>query len=75
MVRRASPTSLLPLGPAAVASELGRGGSYLGGVKVAVGDAVVYAAYGVGFVAVRERRLVLGVEQDVVVLELAGGFG
>lgn len=50
------------------------GGSYLGGVKLAVGDAVVYAAYGVGFVAVRERRLVLGVEQDVVVLELAGGL-
>ncbi len=43
-------------------------------MKLAVGDAVVYAAYGVGFVAVRERRLVLGVEQDVVVLELAGGL-
>jgi CarD family transcriptional regulator len=61
-------------GRAAGAPELGRGGSYLGGVKLAVGDAVVYAAYGVGFVAVRERRLVLGVEQDVVVLELAGGL-
>ena len=43
-------------------------------VKLAVGDAVVYAAYGVGFVAVRERRLVLGVEKDVVVIELAGGL-
>jgi hypothetical protein len=40
-------------------------------VKLAVGDAVVYAAYGVGFIAVRERRLVLGVEKDVVVIELA----
>ena len=49
-------------------------GSYLDGVKLAVGDAVVYAAYGVGLVAARERRLVLGVEQDVVVLELAGGL-
>ena len=43
-------------------------------MKLAVGDAVVYAGYGVGFVAVRERRLVLGVEQDVVVLELADGL-
>ena len=49
-------------------------GSYFVLVKLAVGDAVVYAAYGVGFIAVRERRLVLGVEKDVVVIELAGGL-
>jgi RNA polymerase-interacting CarD/CdnL/TRCF family regulator len=43
-------------------------------VKLAVGDPVVYAAFGVGFVALREPRSVLGVEQDVVVLEFAGGL-
>lgn len=50
------------------------GGSYRGEMELAVGDAVVYAAYGVGVVAVRERRLVLGVDQDVVVLQFAGGL-
>ena len=43
-------------------------------MKLAVGDAVVYPAHGVGFVSIRQSRLVLGVEQDVVVLELAGGL-
>jgi CarD family transcriptional regulator len=43
-------------------------------VKLAVGDAVVYPAYGAGRVAARERRVVLGAEQEVVVLELADGL-
>jgi CarD family transcriptional regulator, regulator of rRNA transcription len=49
-------------------------GSYPHRVKLAVGDAVVYAAHGVGRVAAREQRTVLGVAQDVVVLELATGL-
>ena len=43
-------------------------------MKLAVGDAVVYAAHGVGRVAAREQRTVLGVAQEVVVLELATGL-
>jgi CarD family transcriptional regulator len=43
-------------------------------VKLAVGDGVVYAAYGAGRVAAREKRVVLGAEQEVVVLELADGL-
>jgi len=43
-------------------------------VKLAVGDAVVYAAHGAGRVAAREQRTVLGVAQEVVVLELATGL-
>jgi CarD family transcriptional regulator len=43
-------------------------------VKLAVGDAVVYARHGVGRVAAREQRTVLGVEQEVVVLELGQGL-
>ena len=43
-------------------------------MKLAVGDVVVYAAYGVGRVVARERRLVLGAEQEVVVLQLADGL-
>jgi RNA polymerase-interacting CarD/CdnL/TRCF family regulator len=43
-------------------------------VKLSVGDAVVYAAHGVGFVVACERSVVLGVEQNVVVLEFAGGL-
>jgi CarD family transcriptional regulator len=39
-------------------------------MKLAVGDAVVYGAHGMGRVAAREHRTVLGVAQDVVVLEL-----
>jgi CarD family transcriptional regulator len=39
-----------------------------------VGDVVVYAAHGAGRVVARERRLVQGVMQDVVVLELADGL-
>lgn len=43
-------------------------------LKLAVGDAVVYAAHGAGRVAALERRTVLGVDQDVVVLELGLGL-
>ncbi len=43
-------------------------------MKLAVGDAVVYAAHGAGRVAAREQRTVLGVEQEVVVLELGHGL-
>lgn len=35
---------------------------------------VVYSSYGVGRVAAREQRLVLGAEQEIVVLELADGL-
>jgi CarD family transcriptional regulator len=44
------------------------------GVRLAVGDVVVYAAHGVGRVAAREERMVLGGAQEVLVLELAGGL-
>jgi len=51
-----------------------RSGRYAEGVKLAVGDVVVYPAHGAGRVAAREKRLVLGAEQEVVVLELADGL-
>jgi CarD family transcriptional regulator len=51
-----------------------RSGGYAEGVKLAVGDAVVYAALGAGRVAARETRVVLGAEQEVVVLGLADGL-
>jgi RNA polymerase-interacting CarD/CdnL/TRCF family regulator len=35
---------------------------------------VVYRSHGAGHVAARERRIVLGMQQDVVVLALAGGL-
>jgi CarD family transcriptional regulator len=44
------------------------------GVKLAIGDAVVYPAYGVGRIAALEERLVLGVKKEIVVLELADGL-
>jgi RNA polymerase-interacting CarD/CdnL/TRCF family regulator len=43
-------------------------------VRLAVGDVVVYAAYGVGRIVARERRPVHGAEQEVVVVELADGL-
>jgi CarD family transcriptional regulator len=49
-------------------------GSYPRRMKFAVGDAVVYAAHGIGRVAAREQRTVLGVAQEVVVLELVTGL-
>ncbi len=35
---------------------------------------VVYSSYGIGRVAAREQQLVLGAEQEIVVLELADGL-
>jgi len=43
-------------------------------VKLAVGDMVVYGSHGAGHVAARERRVVLGKRQEVIVLALAGGL-
>jgi CarD family transcriptional regulator len=43
-------------------------------VRLAVGDMVVYAPHGAGSVAARERRVVLGKRQEVVVLALSGGL-
>ncbi|HEX6701797.1 MAG TPA: CarD family transcriptional regulator [Gaiellaceae bacterium] len=43
-------------------------------MRLAVGDMVVYASHGAGHVAARERRVVLGTRQEVVVLALAGGL-
>lgn len=48
--------------------------SYPRRVQFAVGDPVVYAAHGAGRVAARERRTLVGVEQEVVVLELGHGL-
>ena len=39
-------------------------------MKLKVGDVVAYPPHGVGRVSAREKRVVLGVEQDVVVLAL-----
>ena len=44
------------------------------GVRLAVGDVVVYAAHGVGRVAARKKRMVLGATQEILVLELADGL-
>lgn len=52
----------------------GRSGRYPAVVKLAVGDMVVYASHGAGHVAARERRVVLGKRQEVIVLALAGGL-
>jgi CarD family transcriptional regulator len=43
-------------------------------VRFEVGDVVVYASHGVGRVASRETRMVLGAEQEMVVLEFADGL-
>ncbi len=41
-------------------------------MRLAVGTVVAYPPHGVGRVAAREKRVVLGVEQEVVVIDLAG---
>jgi CarD family transcriptional regulator, regulator of rRNA transcription len=56
------------------ASGTVRSGRYPAVVRLAVGDMVVYASHGAGYVAARERRVVLGRRQEVVVLALAGGL-
>ena len=43
-------------------------------MKLAVGDMVVYASHGAGQVAAREKKVVLGKRQEVIVLALAGGL-
>jgi CarD family transcriptional regulator len=43
-------------------------------VKLTVGDVVVYAAYGVGRIVAREKRVIVGADQEIVVLELARGL-
>src|SRR5712691_7951823 len=43
-------------------------------MRLAVGDVVVYAAHGVGRVVARERRMVRGAMQEILVLELADGL-
>ena len=49
-------------------------GRHAEGVKLAVGDAVVYPGHGAGRVAAREKRVVFGAKQEVVVLELGDGL-
>lgn len=43
-------------------------------VDLEVGAVVVYSSYGVGRVVARKQRLVLGAEQEIVVLELEEGL-
>jgi CarD family transcriptional regulator, regulator of rRNA transcription len=43
-------------------------------VRLEVGDTVVYRAHGAGRVAAREQRVILGVERETVVLDLADGL-
>ena len=43
-------------------------------MKLEVGDVVVYPALGAGRVAAREKSVVLGAEQEVIVLALADGL-
>jgi CarD family transcriptional regulator len=43
-------------------------------MRLEVGDVVVYASHGVGCVAARGMRSVLGAERDTVVLEFADGL-
>jgi RNA polymerase-interacting CarD/CdnL/TRCF family regulator len=43
-------------------------------VRLAVGTVVAYPPHGVGRVAGREKRVILGVEQEIVALELADGL-
>ena len=43
-------------------------------MRLAIGDAVVYPAYGVGRVVAREQRTLSGIEQEVVVVELGRGL-
>jgi RNA polymerase-interacting CarD/CdnL/TRCF family regulator len=48
--------------------------AYPGRVELIVGDVVVYAPYGVGRIVVRERRAIVGVDQEIVVLALTDGL-
>ena len=43
-------------------------------MNLAVGDLVVYAAYGVGRIVAREKRVIAGRDHEILVLELAHGL-
>lgn len=43
-------------------------------MRLSVGSVVVYPPHGVGRIVAREKRVVLGVQQEVVVLELSDGL-
>ena len=43
-------------------------------MRLAVGDIVVYRSHGAGPVTARERKVVLGTRQEMVVLALTGGL-
>jgi CarD family transcriptional regulator len=43
-------------------------------VKLTVGDVVVYAPYGVGRIVAREKGVIVGGDQEIIVLELAHGL-
>ena len=43
-------------------------------MKLKIGDVVAYPPHGVGRVSAREKRVVLGTEQEVVVLALSDGL-
>ena len=43
-------------------------------MRLAVGDVVVYPRHGVGRVVARETQVILGTDQEIVVVELAGGL-
>jgi CarD family transcriptional regulator len=43
-------------------------------VRLTVGEVVVYAAYGVGRIVAREQRVLVGVDEEIIVLEFAHGL-
>ncbi|HXG75399.1 MAG TPA: CarD family transcriptional regulator [Gaiellaceae bacterium] len=43
-------------------------------MELGVGDLVVYGTHGIGRVAAREQKVVLGTKQEVIVLELEDGL-
>jgi CarD family transcriptional regulator len=49
-------------------------GHTLGWVKLTVGDVVVYAPYGVGRIVAREKGVIVGGDQAIVVVQLAHGL-
>jgi CarD family transcriptional regulator len=44
------------------------------GVRLAVGDIVVYGSHGAGPVTARDSKVILGTRQEVIQLELSGGL-
>jgi CarD family transcriptional regulator len=52
----------------------GSGSRYALGVKLGVGDLVVYGTHGIGRITAREKRLVSGTIREVVVVELEDGL-